>query len=175
MTEAQHTAETPGAHTAPGAPAVPTTDPAALWAEAQVTALAPGSTPAPEYGTPEWLALPPADPRRAAALITAAEQWRRHTAEQHRLGQLADTDPDAWFAEVTADADTEAARRARRIADGLDQAHRAAAHKPTPRPVRATPGWPPVAIPGRPGWFRHCTRDGRQLDLPHSTTGAAAA
>lgn len=32
--------------------------------------------------------------------------------------------------------------------------------------VTATPGWTPVAIPGRPGWWRHCLSDGRQLDLP---------
>lgn len=31
------------------------------------------------------------------------------------------------------------------------------------REVRATEGWPPVAIPGRPGWFRHLI-DGRQVD-----------
>lgn len=31
--------------------------------------------------------------------------------------------------------------------------------------VRATPGWPPVAIPGRPGWWRHHI-NGQQVDLP---------
>lgn len=39
---------------------------------------------------------------------------------------------------------------------------------PTPSPVTATPGWPPVAIPGRPGWWRHWI-DGKQVDLPHRT------
>lgn len=33
------------------------------------------------------------------------------------------------------------------------------------REVHATPGWPPVAIPGRPGWYRHHI-NGRQEDLP---------
>jgi hypothetical protein len=37
-----------------------------------------------------------------------------------------------------------------------------------PREVTATPTWPPVAIPGRPGWWRHCI-DGQQVDLPTST------
>lgn len=37
---------------------------------------------------------------------------------------------------------------------------------PRPYEVVATPGWPPVAIPGRPGWWRHCV-DGVQVDLPH--------
>jgi hypothetical protein len=34
-----------------------------------------------------------------------------------------------------------------------------------PYEVTATPDWPPVAIPGRPGWWRHCI-DGQQVDLP---------
>lgn len=37
---------------------------------------------------------------------------------------------------------------------------------PRPYDVTATPGWPPVAVPGRPGRWRHCI-DGRQVDLPH--------
>jgi hypothetical protein len=36
---------------------------------------------------------------------------------------------------------------------------------PPPREVVATPGWPPIAIPGRPGWWRHYI-DGQQIDLP---------
>jgi hypothetical protein len=37
---------------------------------------------------------------------------------------------------------------------------------PPPRyEVTATPDWPPVAIPGRPGWWRHLI-DGKQVDLP---------
>lgn len=34
-----------------------------------------------------------------------------------------------------------------------------------PHEVMATPAWPPVAIPGRPGWYRHYI-DGCQVDLP---------
>ncbi|MGX1116359.1 hypothetical protein RKD37_001722 [Streptomyces ambofaciens] len=33
-----------------------------------------------------------------------------------------------------------------------------------PREVTATPGWPPVQIPGHPGWWRHCI-NGQQVDL----------
>ena len=29
--------------------------------------------------------------------------------------------------------------------------------------IRATPAWTPVAIPGRPGWWRHWV-DGQQVD-----------
>lgn len=36
---------------------------------------------------------------------------------------------------------------------------------PEPYEVTATPGWPPVAIPGRPGWWRHYIH-GQQVDLP---------
>jgi hypothetical protein len=36
---------------------------------------------------------------------------------------------------------------------------------PQPYEVRATPGWPPIAIPGRPGWWRHLI-NGQQVDLP---------
>ncbi|WP_189106870.1 hypothetical protein [Streptomyces camponoticapitis] len=38
---------------------------------------------------------------------------------------------------------------------------------PQPREMVATPDWPPVAIPGRPGWWRHHV-DGQQVDLPHN-------
>lgn len=41
---------------------------------------------------------------------------------------------------------------------------------PEGQPVRATPEWPPIAIPGRPGWRRHCI-DGRQVDLPEERDG----
>lgn len=46
---------------------------------------------------------------------------------------------------------------------------RLAAGEPAPEAyeVTATPDWPPVAIPGSPGWWRHCI-DGQQVDLPTS-------
>jgi len=43
----------------------------------------------------------------------------------------------------------------------------AADRNPTPVPPRevtATPGWPPIAIPGRPGWWRHLV-GGQQVDM----------
>ncbi|OKI14171.1 hypothetical protein [Streptomyces sp. CB03911] len=36
---------------------------------------------------------------------------------------------------------------------------------PPRRPVTATPEWPPVAVPGQPGRWRHCI-NGQQVDLP---------
>jgi hypothetical protein len=146
-----------------------------VWASARITELLDGKPDtAPEYGSAAWIELPANDPRRAAALITAAECWRRYAEEQARLDQLAEDDPGAWFDEVTAPAD-EAARRFLRE-------ERAAGRSVSSRPtfaelkrrrqvrralhiVRASPGWSPVAIPGRPGWWRHLV-DGAQVDLP---------
>jgi hypothetical protein len=34
----------------------------------------------PRYGSPEWDSLPDQDPRRAAAVMVAAESWRDHTS-----------------------------------------------------------------------------------------------
>ncbi|MGX4738151.1 hypothetical protein [Kitasatospora griseola] len=135
----------------------------------------------PEYGSPDFARLPPADPRREAALITAAEAWRQHNEQL----------PDRVHATVLADAATgtaerivwEAERQAREEADWrrLAREVRCWANHPTAvehaaflarrqaaaaRTPVATPGWPPVAIPGRPGWHRHLTPDGRQTDLP---------
>ena len=44
---------------------------------------------------------------------------------------------------------------------------------PEPHEVTATPDWPPVAIPGRPGWRRQYV-DGQQVDLPHDQEGSSA-
>lgn len=139
-------------------------DPVALWASSQVTAL--GVTEWPPYGAPAWRALLADDPRKAAAIIEAAEQWRRHRAEVDHLDRLLVDDPDEWFRQVTADADAEARRILPALAKRPTAAElRARARHQPPRPVVATPGWPPVAIPGRPGYRRHHV-NGRQLDLP---------
>lgn len=140
------------------------TDAVALWASAQVTAL--GVTSWPPYGSPTWRALVADDPRKAAAIFEAAEQWRQHRAEEDELDRLLVDDPEAWFRRVTADADAEARRIAPALAKRLTVAEiRArAGHRPA-RSITATAGWPPVAVPGRPGYRRHHI-DGRQVDLP---------
>ena len=43
------------------------------------------------------------------------------------------------------------------------------APEPEAHEVQATADWPPVAIPGRPVWWRHYI-DGQQVDLPHKNT-----
>jgi hypothetical protein len=150
-------------------------DPVALWASAQVTQLLDGQPDPPEYGSPAWRALLTADPRRAAAIITAAEHWRRDRADEAELNRLLDDDPVEWFRRVTAEADAEARRIAPALARRPIVVPSAGRRPVRARPIVATPGWPPVAIPGRPGWWRHHVADGRQIDLPISKTGAPAA
>lgn len=48
--------------------------PAGLWADARIGNL--GVWEWPDYGTPEWLCLPPDSPLRYAAVLAAAERWR---------------------------------------------------------------------------------------------------
>lgn len=162
----QHQAVAAAPTTGAAAPAVHN-DHTALWAEQQIAAL--GVEAFPEYGSPAWLTLRAADPRRAAAIIEAAELWRRQQAREASLDVLLEQDPEQWFRIVTADANAESNRvlRAERLSTRPTAAEvaRRRIHR-EPRPVVATPGWTPIAIPGRPGWWRHCI-DGRQLDMPH--------
>ncbi|MFE2428435.1 hypothetical protein ACFXJ5_17070 [Streptomyces sp. NPDC059373] len=139
-------------------------DIAALWAEQQVAALGPNTWP--EYGTAAWVRLRAEDPRRAAAIVEAAELWRRQRARESWLDQLLDDDPDRWFAIITEDANAEAVRIAPALARGKTNAELRAARARRPaHEIRATAGWSPIAIPGRPGWRRHLI-DGQQADLP---------
>ncbi|WP_327156363.1 DUF2742 domain-containing protein [Streptomyces tubercidicus] len=159
----------------PAAPEAVAQDATALWASAQVTAL--DVDDFPEYGSPAWRALRATDPRRAVAVVTAAEQWRRHSAREAWLDRLLDEDPEQWFAIVTADANT----YARSIAGDLarrpthDELAARRAVRAQRREVVTAPGWPPVAIPGRPGWWRHYGPRGEQVDLPHNQPQETAA
>ncbi|GHH54508.1 DUF2742 domain-containing protein [Streptomyces candidus] len=137
-----------------------TADATELWAEHQVTMLADGAQDwtVPTYGSLAWSQLPPDDPRRFAAVVEAAEHGRRQAAEEERLEQLADDDPAAWYAEVIAGANDEARRLAGRLARmrTLAELEAVRTHRP-PHQLRATPGWPPVAIPGQPGRYLYPT------------------
>jgi hypothetical protein len=62
-----------------------------------------------------------------------------------------------------------------RQAGGSRSAHSLPQGSERPQPphgVQATPGWPAVAIPGRPGWWRHFI-NGQQVDLPTRQPPAA--
>lgn len=133
----------------------PDDDPVALWASARVTELLDGQDDPPRYGSAEWYQLPGNDPRKGAAVITAAEMWRQFGDEEELLD---------WF---------RAADRARAPLAGqktLAELNELAKTKPAHQ-VRATDGWPPVAIPGRPGWYRHLV-DGRQVDVQRTEAAA---
>jgi hypothetical protein len=102
-----------------------------------------------------WLRLRADDPRRAAAIIEAAELWRRFRARETWLDQLIDDDPERWFDIVTADADAHARKAAHVLArqpTAAEVAARRAQFAPA-HTLKATPGWPPVAIPGQPGRY----------------------
>jgi len=128
-------------------PGVDAGEAAGLWAEAQITALVPQGH-IPEYGSPDWLALAPADPRRTAAVITAAEQWRRHV---HLL-----SNPAEWFRQATKDADDHARRVIRQLNLARLDSYAQLAEKRQPQPaheLKATKGWPPIRIPGGNGRY----------------------
>ncbi|MFE1430369.1 hypothetical protein ACFW6C_33095 [Streptomyces fungicidicus] len=105
-----------------------------LWAEAKIAYLA---RTFPKYGSPAWIALAPHDPRRLAAALYAAEMWRKYGDEEELL---------RWF--------REAHRSRPPLADGLSRAELDQRAKPLPaHQLQATPGWPPVQVPGKPGQY----------------------
>jgi hypothetical protein len=123
---------------------------AEMWSTARI---AWAEKDVPTYGTTAWAGLAPDDPKRLASALHAAEMWRRYGDEDALL---------AWF--------RDSSNR------GLITLHQSQAYRRAPaRPVQATTGWPPVAIPGRPGWVRTLTADGRQVDTPANTRKEAAA
>ncbi|MGW3846903.1 hypothetical protein [Streptomyces fagopyri] len=125
------------------------TDPMSLWASNAVTGLLDRQDDPPKYGTGAWRRLPGNDPRKAAATVMAAEMWRKYGDEEELV---------AWFRDASRSRDFLASR--------LTIAELNALAKPKPpRPVQAAEGWPPVRIPGRPGWHRHLV-DGLQVDVP---------
>lgn len=110
-----------------------------LWAEAKLywTARA-----FPKYGSPAWIGLAPDDPRRLAAALEAAELWRKFGDEEALL---------AWFREAHRSRPPLAERRTRAELD-------AAAKPKPPHQLRATPGWPPIRVPGGNGRYLTCSR-----------------
>lgn len=128
-----------------------------LWASARFTELLDELPDPPDYGTPEWNALPPDHPARAAAVIAAAEQWRYHREQQAYRDWLLEHDPGRWFRLCTEEADAFASTITGRLASmPTNDEIKARRMMPPPRPVRATPDWPAVAIPGKPGHYATC-------------------
>ncbi|MFJ7154650.1 hypothetical protein ACIQUQ_06900 [Streptomyces sp. NPDC101118] len=121
---------------------------AGLWADARTAFYAHDFPP---YASHAWRDLHPDDPRRLAAALDAAEKWRKYGDGERLFWELEQISRQGFRADAKTRAELEELRRPH-----------------TPHEVTATPGWPPVAIPGRPGWWRHWI-DGKQVDLPHRT------
>ncbi|WP_405489115.1 hypothetical protein [Streptomyces sp. NBC_00096] len=117
-------------------------DIAGLWAEAKSLFFA---NDFPPYASPAWLALHPDDPRRLAGALDAAEKWRKFGDEESLLQWLRDA----------------AGRRF--TAEGKTASELAEARKPKPPHVlQATPGWPPIRIPGGNGRYLIYTDERRE-------------
>lgn len=118
-----------------------------LWAEARALYIA---GVYPKYASRAWMDLEPDDPKRLAGALDAAEMWRKYGDEEALL---------EWFRSLDAPRTPLWARRTKAELDEL-------AKPKEPHQVTATPGWPPIRVPGTRTW-RH-NLDGRQVDLPHN-------
>jgi hypothetical protein len=124
-----HSVDTPDPEPAAVDPDVMT----ALWADAKIAWAA---RDFPKYGSREWIALTPDDPRRLAGALEAAEMWRKYGDEEELVAWLKNLGRTPNLIEHRSRAE-------------LDQA---AKPKP-PHQLQATAGWPPVRIPGQPGKY----------------------
>ncbi|AWT47580.1 DUF2742 domain-containing protein [Streptomyces actuosus] len=123
-----------------GALAVDPTDPVALWAEARCRYLAEDFPP---YGSPAWVALHPDDPRRFAAVIDAAEKWRKYGDEEGLL---------QWFREASAPRRPPASRKTLAELDAAYERSRQQAAEMWARERQqiSTPSrWPNATAPGQ--------------------------
>ncbi|MER7309933.1 hypothetical protein [Streptomyces griseoluteus] len=123
-------------------PADNAVDPIALWAMGRAHALAPDW---PKYGSPAWCSLHPGHPARLASAIEAAELWRRY-GDEHALVE--------WLKSLSRSRESIARGRALAELDALAQPK-------APHQLRATPGWPPVRIPGQAGRYLY-PQEGRR-------------
>jgi hypothetical protein len=125
---------------APGLSRTDPTDVVALWAEARSLFLAEDFPP---YGSPAWLALHPDDPKRFAAVIEAAEKWRKYGDEEGLL---------QWFREASRVREPLASRRTRTELDEAARSMRERAAEMWARErarITPNPRWPKVAVPGQ--------------------------
>ncbi|MEU6567308.1 hypothetical protein [Streptomyces parvulus] len=99
----------------------------------------------PKYGSTAWVELPPDDPRRLASALEAAEMWRKYGDEDALI---------EWFRTSSQPRQSIADRRTRAELD-------AAAKAKPPHQLQASPGWPPIRIPGQPGKYL-TYKEGRQ-------------
>lgn len=111
-----------------------------LWANAKIAWAA---RDFPKYGSREWIALEPGDPRRLAGALEAAEMWRKYGDEEELV---------TWLKNLG---------RRPNLIDTRSRAQLDEAAKPKPpHQLQATPGWPPIRIPGGRG--RYLTHEYRE-------------
>lgn len=105
-----------------------------LWSEARALYMA---GVYPKYASPAWLDLEPDAPKRLAAVLDAAEMWRKYGDEEALL---------QWFRDAYAPRPP--------LWQGKTQAELDELAKPKPpHQLEATPGWPPIRVPGQPGRY----------------------
>jgi hypothetical protein len=120
----------------------PDVDPDALtelWANAKA---AWSARDFPKYGSRAWIELGPDDPRRLASVLEAAEMWRKYGDEEELVAWLKNLGRSPNLIEHRSRAELDAAARP----------------KP-PHQLRATPGWPPIAMPGQPGRYLYARQE----------------
>lgn len=107
-------------------------DIAGLWADAKSLFFA---RDFPPYASKAWRELHPDDPKRLAAALEAAEMWRKYG-----------DDVTGWLRDATAPKPP--------LWQGRTRAELEQARQPKPpHQLQATPGWPDIAIPGKPGRY----------------------
>lgn len=116
----------------------------------------PGAWPAlppitswPEYGTPAYYNADPFSREKRFSVFVAAEQWRLQGVA---LDELDDVD---WYVHVFGDARRLASQiiAATNRIRGFKEIREARQVRHAPRELKATPGWPPIAIPGAAGRY----------------------
>lgn len=116
-----------------GSPEVEPGDIAALWANAKT---AWSVRDFPKYGSAAWIALDPDDPRRLAGALEAAELWRKYGDEEELI---------AWLKNLG---------RTPNLVGHRTRAELERLAKPQPpHQLQATPGWPPIRVPGGNGRY----------------------
>ncbi|WP_405830796.1 MULTISPECIES: hypothetical protein [unclassified Streptomyces] len=103
----------------------------------------------PEYGTPEFYAADPFSREKRFSVFVAAEQWRLQGVA---LDELDDVE---WYVHTFGDARRMAAQilAATNRIRGFQEIREARQVKRAPHVLTATPGWPPIRIPGSNGRY----------------------
>jgi len=103
----------------------------------------------PVYGSPEFYAADPFGKEKRFSVFEAAERWRLQGVA---LDELDDAD---WYAHVFGDARRNAAQllAATNRIRGFQEIREARNQRRPAHVLRATPGWPPIRIPGGNGRY----------------------